>query len=274
MNRKERRADAHSARKLARKAGFPSPAPGPQQSTTTPNPTAPTEETSKPPHPPISEARLNANRQNAQSSTGPVTPAGRAASSQNRTTHGLARHNGAFKLLATEEAAGFEALIQSLAEEYQPNTATEGILISNMAESHWLASRAQSLQTACLDENSGAITNEKTFSLYLRYQTIHARAFHRCLTDLLKLRNERRKEQAGFEAQKRQEAETEQTAFDAEVEKQMNADEQFLKNPELRDLGIRLGMASRTKGPEYFELKKQFDEKWRSAWKERQAAAA
>ena len=37
----------------------------------------------------ISEAKLAANRANAQLSTGPVSSAGKAISSQNRTRHGL-----------------------------------------------------------------------------------------------------------------------------------------------------------------------------------------
>jgi hypothetical protein len=154
----------------------------------------------------ISEARLAANRANAKFSTGPTTSTGLAASSQNRTVHGMARHNGVFKLLATEGPAGFEALKQSLIDEHQPVTETESILINTMAESQWLAERAQNLQTTCLDENTGAVTNEKTFSLYLRYYSTHNRAFHKCLHDLLKLRSERRKVEIGFEAQKRKEA--------------------------------------------------------------------
>jgi len=154
---------------------------------------------------PISEARLAANRANAKLSTGP-SPAGRATSCQNHTIHGLARHNGVFKLLGSEDPAGFEALKQSLINEHQPSTETECILITSMAESNWLAQRAQTLQTTCLDENTGAITNEKTFSLYLRYQTTHSRHFDKALNQFLKLRSERRKAELGFEAQKHKEA--------------------------------------------------------------------
>ena len=44
------------------------------------------------------------------------------------------------------------------------------------------------------------------FALYLRYQTTHERAFYKALNELQKLRNERRKEQIGFESQKRAQA--------------------------------------------------------------------
>jgi len=273
MNRKERRAAAHLERKLARKAGFPSPAPGPQQATNNHEIPNPSSINPKPSRPPLSEVRLKANRANAQFSSGP-SPAGRAASSQNHTIHGLARHNGAFKLQATEDPAGFEALKLSLAEEHQPNTATECILINQMAESTWLASRALNLQATCFEPQTGQVADPKLFSLYLRYHTTHQRAFHRALNQLLKLRSERRKEQVGFEAQKRKQEKQDLKNLDAELEKQATADKNFLQNPELRDLGMRLGRASLTKGPEYDALKKEFHEKWRSAWKETHAAAA
>jgi len=206
MNRKERRAAAHKDLKLARKAGFP---------------LATTTEAGKPvaldgipepglPYPSlasISLAQLTANRANSQLSTGPKTEAGRAISSQNRTSHGLTRHNGVFLLLPSEDPNGFEALKASLAEEHQPATETESILVNAMAQSHWLAHRAQTLQAGCFDPQTGQIANEKSFSLYLRYETTHTRAFHKSLNDLLRLRSERRKTENGFEAQSRQQEE-------------------------------------------------------------------
>ena len=202
MNRKERRAAAHKDRKLARKAGFPAPqTPAPAPVPELPF-VVPASENPKP-IAPISGAQLNANRANALHSTGPRSETGRAISSQNRTTHGLARHNGTFLLLPSEDPNGFEALKASLANEHQPSTETESILINGMAESHWLAHRAQTLQNTCLDPQTGQITDAAMFSLYLRYQTTHTRAFHKCLNDLLKLRSERRKTENGFEAQER-----------------------------------------------------------------------
>jgi hypothetical protein len=201
MNRKERRAAAHKDRKLARKAGFPVPQPAPPPPAAAPEPVV-IPETPQPVKE-ISPAQLTANRANAQLSTGPKSEIGRAISSQNRTTHSLARHNGAFVLLSTEDPNGFEALKASLAEEHGPTTETESILINSMAESHWLANRAQTLQNTCLDPATGQITDASLFSLYLRYQTTHTRAFHKCLNDLVKLRSERRKAENGFEAQNR-----------------------------------------------------------------------
>jgi hypothetical protein len=71
-----------------------------------------------------------------------------------------------------------------------------------MAQSHWLVERSQRLQDMCIDPDTGAVTDEKKFTLYMRYQTTHKRAFHKSLNDLTKLRSEKRKAELGFEAQK------------------------------------------------------------------------
>ena len=182
---------------------------------------------------PISEAKLEANRRNAKLSTGP-SAAGIAASCQNHTIHGLARHSNGIKLLTSEDPAGFEALKDSLATEHKPITPTETILVNNMAESHWLSQRAQHLQDTCIDPNSGEIKDEKKASLYLRYQTTHTRSFHKSLNDLFKLRAEQRKAEFGFEAQKakleaKQAAEQRQNERH-EMKKRTNEADLFIKD--------------------------------------------
>ena len=151
----------------------------------------------------ITPARLAANRENAQSSTGPKTAEGKSISSQNRTTHGLARHNGRFALLPTENSADFAQLLADLSAEHQPTTTTELALVQAMAESWWLRSRAQNLQPACFHPTTGAIVNEKQLSLLLRYENSYTRTFNTSLNQLLKLRSEKRKAELGFEAQTR-----------------------------------------------------------------------
>jgi hypothetical protein len=208
LNRKERRAAEIAARKAARKAGFPIMQPATSTAAvelaetdntvavTIPEPAATSLAS-------ISPAQLSANRANAQLSTGPRSPATKAISSQNHIVHGLARHhNGAFQLTILEDTKIYEAFKQSLFDEHQPITPTETLLVTAMAESHWLSERAQCLQFKCFDPLSGEITDERKFSLYLRYQTTHTRAFHKSLNDLLKLRAARRKDEIGFEAQR------------------------------------------------------------------------
>ncbi len=96
-----------------------------------------------------------------------------------------------------------------MTEEHQPSTRTELILVEKMAQHYWTSQRAQSLQQPIFENGNAA----QSFSLFLRYQTTHDRAFHKCLDQLVKLRAERRKEQIGFESQKRQQAA--QEAIDA-----------------------------------------------------------
>jgi hypothetical protein len=222
--RKIRRAEAHAARKAARKAGFPISTSSSSVAPSTPTPSE-AELAAMLDHPSqsrniledikaghvtpepwvahLSAARLAANKANAMLSRGPLSPATKAISAQNHTVHGLARHQeGNFKLLTSESAANFEALQKALVAEHQPLTETESILVNRMAESHWLENRAQRLQDTCMDSDTGAVTDEKKFSLYMRYKNTHTRAFHKCLNDLLKLRAEKRKAELGVEAQR------------------------------------------------------------------------
>jgi len=215
------------------------------------------------------EQRAAINRANSQHSTGAKSAAGREASSRNHTLHGLARHNGHFALLTFENKDEFDAFQSSLANEYRPESPTESILVTNMSESHWLAQRAQGLLTGCLDPETGKIDDPKSFSLYLRYQTTHERAFHKSLNELLKLRSERRKEQAGFEAQRRRQAERE-----AEIEAQKRAaqqakeeqvDDQLMQDPTFRDLLNRISAARESKSPEYSTLQLEFQRRYDDA---------
>ena len=81
--------------------------------------------------------------------------------------------------------------------EYTPKNRTEMILVERMAQHHWLRSRATMLQGLCfLDDGT---IDDKRLALYLRYETTHERAFHKCLNELLRIRAEKRKQEIGFE---------------------------------------------------------------------------
>ncbi len=144
-------------------------------------------------------AQTAANQANAQKSSGPKTEIGKANSCQNNFRHGF---TGEFSLLASEDADAYECLLTSLQTDHQPSCATECLLVERMAQHHWLRARALQLQNVTLgmpaeDEDKA----DRQLALYLRYQTTNERAFSKCLSDLLKLRAERRKDKIGFESQ-------------------------------------------------------------------------
>src|SRR5579863_6085716 len=71
------------------------------------------------------EKQTAANRLNAQKSTGPRTPEGRAAVRLNGVTHGLTAET---LVLKGESEDDFNALFESLEAEHQPETPTEETL--------------------------------------------------------------------------------------------------------------------------------------------------
>ena len=125
------------------------------------------------------EAQIAANQANAKLSSGPTTEAGKAASSKNHVIHGLSYRGGMFVLLPWESAQEFNDLVIDLKCEYAPKNRTEWILVERMAQHHWLRNRATLLQGNCfLDDGT---IDDKRLALYLRYETTHERAFHKCL---------------------------------------------------------------------------------------------
>jgi hypothetical protein len=182
----------------------------------------------------LSERQLEANRQNAQLSTGPATEAGKAVSSRNNFRHGL---TGAFCLLPDENHDEFSNLHTDLSEEHQPATATESLLVNDMARHYWLYQRALSLQETCFagDLTAGATQNQ--LNVYLRYGATHERAFRRCLADLLNLRKERLRLARGFESQARERAaelrrESRERRLSALEEREAEAHEKEKNKPE------------------------------------------
>ncbi len=146
-----------------------------------------------------SAARLAANRTNSQSSTGPRTDAGKAASSRNSRSHGLTGKN--FVVLAWESQEDYDQLLADLHAEHKPSTPTEHMLVDSLAQHRWLSDRATALQDLCFSDTRPGECADHLLSVYLRYQSHHERAFHKCLNQLLALRRERQKEHHGFVSQ-------------------------------------------------------------------------
>jgi hypothetical protein len=152
----------------------------------------------------LAAARGKRNRRNAQLSTGPKTAAGKARASQNAIRHGLSSDR--FLVFEWENLDEFHDLLLNLRAEHQPATQTEALLVEKMAQHFWLSQRALRLQDMCFNMEVPLCEQPKEMALYMRYETTHERAFHKCGAELTKLRATQRKEQAGFVSQQRQAA--------------------------------------------------------------------
>ena len=90
------------------------------------------------PKQPVSARKLAANRANAQRSTGPRTDAGKARSSLNALRHGiLARAAFNVTIEGARRRREFEALVEGLAAEFQPQTESEHLMVQQLAGCYW-----------------------------------------------------------------------------------------------------------------------------------------
>ena len=94
-----------------------------------------------------SEARIQANRLNAQRSTGPKTAEGKARSRANAVKHGL---TGAGVALPNEDAAEVEARFEAIREELAPQTVLGAFLAHQVALMTVRCQRAARHETAIL----------------------------------------------------------------------------------------------------------------------------
>ncbi len=93
------------------------------------------------------QGRTNANRQNAQRSTGPKTPDGRRASSLNALKHGFSSKE---ITIPGEDHNHFLTLYQALDEDLNPKSALEVLAVEHLAASTWRLRRVNYLEALML----------------------------------------------------------------------------------------------------------------------------
>ena len=79
-------------------------------------------------------AQTLANQTNAQHSTGPATPAGKAVSSRNHLNHGF---RSATVLLPGDDPAEYAALLIELSDHFSPTDLSELRFVREMADAEW-----------------------------------------------------------------------------------------------------------------------------------------
>src|ERR1700680_1235647 len=84
--------------------------------------------------------QFEANRRNAQKSTGPKTPEGKSAVSMNALRHGLRART---VVLPGEDPTEFHQLCDDLQAEWTPQSRTEQFYVEQMAVSQWKLTRME-----------------------------------------------------------------------------------------------------------------------------------
>jgi hypothetical protein len=148
------------------------------------------------------------NRENARKSTGPRTEAGKAASSQNRLSHGLCSSR---LLVFGETQAEFDALEAEVLATFAPVTPEETFLVQQLTVALWRFNRARRVEAKTFDymmeltdqtlsENGAFETdqeteaqlgasvidavNQKSFATLQRYVTAAERSYRQALKDV------------------------------------------------------------------------------------------
>jgi hypothetical protein len=145
-------------------------------------------------------SQIEANKANAQKSTGPKTPEGKAKSSANRLSWGFASNT---IIIPGEDPDEFRGLVEDFIAEHQPVCVTEQVLVEKMAQQQWLSLRALRLQGEafiCQDCADTGFSVPKDLGLLIRYQTSADRAFHRAHNELVKAKKQRPNSEIGFES--------------------------------------------------------------------------
>jgi hypothetical protein len=133
-----------------------------------------------------SPARLAANAANAQHSTGPRTPEGRAVSSQNARTHGLTASD---LIVAPDEREEFEELLNAYTTEVQPQGRLQQTFFDALVEAAWNLIRIRRAEAKlcanipCLDLLDDEVIQKKLERL-ARHKTRIERTFHHSLKEL------------------------------------------------------------------------------------------
>src|SRR4029077_1126655 len=92
--------------------------------------------------------QIQANRRNAQLSTGPVTEEGKKTSRQNAVRHGLTAET---VIGALEDAEDYAAFEMSVTADYDAQSAVERELVLRLASLLWRLRRATAIETGLFE---------------------------------------------------------------------------------------------------------------------------
>ncbi len=94
-------------------------------------------------------AQIQANRTNAQLSTGPRSETGKSAASQNSGKHHL---TGGSALAPGEDASAYEAHLAAYRQQYAPESLPEEQLVTQLADAAWRLERVARMEREILEK--------------------------------------------------------------------------------------------------------------------------
>ena len=138
-----------------------------------------------------STTQLTANQANAQHSTGPRTDEGKARVSQNALRHGLtARH----LVIRDDEHEEFDALLNSLSSELDPQGAVETVVFHELLHAAWSLHRFRRIEAEASRGSVEDFADPATTTVLdrlSRYQARAQRAWQKALHELRVLQTNR-----------------------------------------------------------------------------------
>jgi len=134
------------------------------------------------------QKQIEANRRNAQKSTGPRTLEGKAAVRLNALRHGMRART---VVLPGEDRQEFNQLCDVLEAEWQPRTATELFYLEQMAVSQWKLTRMEVGEADVYHEVEGATTQVPLLDRLWRAQYRMERSFARAQRELERIQASR-----------------------------------------------------------------------------------
>ena len=139
-----------------------------------------------------SPAQAAANAANAQLSTGPRTPDGKARSAQNARTHGLTSHD---VVIQPGEEEHFEAMLRGFQADIQPYGQVQQALFDDMVAAAWNLHRIRRMEVdlAAGHSNIDLMADEETqkkLDRLLRHKAHNQCTYSRCLKELKALQTD------------------------------------------------------------------------------------
>ena len=104
------------------------------------------------------DAQIAANRRNAQKSTDPKTPEGKARSSQNAVRHGLL---ATISKLSVESLEGYSDHVQGYYDQFRPKNEFELGVVEEMAIASWHLRRAFAIENQMMENEMRACNHAR-----------------------------------------------------------------------------------------------------------------